>query len=186
MTDTTKQPIEASADGKRNAFSHACAAVQHTKSYAVCLHLIDKVKTKGSLPLTYSDCEKAIEGTGCPARKMRAQEIEKGHAIYFVERIKGEHTIMEPGSYVGHKVSNFKKSKAATSSKVEAQSAQPQSAEDLFLNGAAGYDTAINTALSVQTKTESPQPAVDHIPGESLLEMARRLMNQNATKEATV
>lgn len=179
---STLHAVELSADGKRNAFNHSCERVGHTKSFAVCLHLINKMKTTGALNVGYEDCEKAINGSGCPAKKMRAEELEKGQAIYFKERVFSEHTIMEPGSYVPQKVSNYKKPAKASTPVVPAK---PQTAEDLFLGGGSGYSEAINESIitkAPEVKVEATKSNVDYVAGESLMQMAQRIMKNKANE----
>jgi hypothetical protein len=167
MTETTLEPIESSADGKRNAFHHHCAIVQGNKPYAVCLHLCEKRKQK-ALPVIYSDCSAAIGRKACPALKMRKEEIEKGHAIYFKERLRGDAT------YNATPVFSSKKR-----SKSRVTNPPPEKPKnDLVDSG--NFADAINVAMEEKKPAEAPK--MTPLPGESLLDMARRIMNQQGAK----
>lgn len=76
---------EASADGKRNAFAKYCSFVEHNKNFAVCLNLIERRK-QGELDASYTSCSNAISNRVCQALQMRNEELDVGHAIYFIER----------------------------------------------------------------------------------------------------
>lgn len=174
----TELPIELSADGKRNAFVHHCAILNQRRSYAVCLHLCGERK-KGRLDVTYSDCSTQIGKKLCPALKMRKQEVEAGHALFFEER-----KVVTPGV--------FDKAKELVSSAVSIVSGKkadapqkPKSAIDGF--GQGSYAQAITNAVAAEPKKkEEPKAAAEAPPkieqrsGESLLEMARRLMSEKS------
>lgn len=177
-------PIELSADGKRNAYSHYCGPVGHSKNYAVCLHLMTTMERTGKLPGIYSDCEKAIDNGHCPARKMRQQERDKEQPIFFMERVRSVATVMEEGAYVGHVVSTYKRGKkGGKAQKADDRPAAPKTAAEAFLTGGGDFKDAINESMSAP---KQPAAAIDHRPGESLMEMAQRIMKQNANKEANV
>ena len=70
----------ASADGKRNAYTHRCRIVQQSRPYAGCL-----ARCSGELRGD-TECSAAIASTLCPALGMREQEALQGRAIYFKAR----------------------------------------------------------------------------------------------------
>lgn len=161
------EPIESSADGKRNAFHHHCAIAEGNKAYAVCLHLCEKRK-EGALPVIYSECSVAIGKKTCPALKMRREEIEKGHAIYFIERLKGLATRI------------FSAPAPKQKSKSRVTNKEPV-VTDIVDSG--NYADAITSAMAAEKDRAPDKPAietpkVESSAGESLLEMAKRIMNE--------
>jgi hypothetical protein len=191
-------PIDLSRDSKRNAFAHRCEKVAAFKNYAVCLHLMNERKN-GALPVTYSECSAAIGNKSCPAIKMRKEEAEKGHAIYFVERVRSEATYMEAGDFKEVTVSDYKRKRKSPVTKSEPVSAKPKSAADMFLSGGAGIADAINEAVKNESKPikdgsseravadakpKAPEVKVTNVQGESLAEMAMRIMKERKQKEA--
>lgn len=83
---TDKLPIEVSADGTRNAYTHYCDAVEHRIHYASCLKRIED--EKAGVTEQDPDCRRAMKHGRCPAKNMFYEEAEKGHAIYFLERVR--------------------------------------------------------------------------------------------------
>ena len=169
-------PVEFSADGKRNAFSHTCAVVGHTKGYAVCLSLIARRNEK-NLDALYADCLQAIDKKRCPALLMRAEEASAGKAIYFRERIKnlGETLLKAASEMIGLPVTKGF-TKVATSSKKTAVVNKSQMID------VGSYAEAIN--LKSSEVAEKPviaklAPAVTKaVVGETLIEMAKRMMRE--------
>jgi len=100
-TEATKPilPPSASADGKRNAYYTQCKAIESTKPYAMCQYIIDH-QNDGSMATIYSDCLNAIRRGNCAAVGMREEELLKGQAIYFVERVKGAAVVAQQDAWV--------------------------------------------------------------------------------------
>lgn len=76
-----------------NSYYVACGTTERSQNYAVCLHVISKIKrgepfTKDS----FVDCRKAIACGSCPAIAMRAAEMEANRALYFCEKRSGGST----------------------------------------------------------------------------------------------
>jgi Uri superfamily endonuclease len=165
------RPIEDSANGKTNAFSHYCGSVMHSKNYAVCLHLIEERK-QGRLNPQYADCSATIGKKVCPALAMRKEEIAAGKALYFVERIKnlGESFMDTVGELF---------TKIATPLVKETKS--PVTKIDDNQPSMGGYSDAINNAIKKGVPTTPIKPAVVVAPvqGETLMEMAKRMMLAN-------
>lgn len=186
-SEVEKLSIDLSRDSKRNAYSHHCDKVSAQKNYSVCLHLMAERK-KGALPIIYSECSAAIGNKSCPAIKMRKEEAEKGQAIYFIERIRSEPTFMEDGDYKEVVVSNYKRGrKSQVTNQTPPANAKPKSAADMFLSGGAGIHDAINEAIKsekTESKPKSPEVKVSLVQGESLAEMAIRIMKERQQKEA--
>jgi len=80
-----KIPVGMSAGGD-NAYYHNCNHVQHSKAYAACLHINARYKDGSLDKELYNDCATAIRREGCPAVRMRKEEIEKGEALYYKPR----------------------------------------------------------------------------------------------------
>lgn len=188
-------PSELSKDGKRNAYSHHCDKVQAQKNYAVCLHLIG-LRRYGALPTIYSDCSAAIGNKACPAIKMRREETENGQAIYFVERLRSEAVYMNDEDFKPVVVSDYKKKRRSHDKSVVTEVKKPKSAFDQFLDGgSAGIGDAINEAIKeknedkLETKSGDSQSTFRNSapskaqPGESLVEMAKRIMQERQLKE---
>ena len=165
------RPIEDSANGKTNAFSHYCGSVMHSKNYAVCLHLIEERKA-GRLSPQYADCSVSIGKKNCPALAMRKQEIEAGKALFFRERIKnlGESFMDSVGELFTKMATPLVKT--VKSPVTKSNDMQPSKS---------GYSDAINIALKKGDVTAPIKPAVVIAPvqGETLMEMAKRMMLAN-------
>lgn len=168
-------PIEFSADGKRNAFSHPCNIVGHSKAYAVCLSISERRSQKG-LDALYGDCLFAIGKKSCPALAMRAEELNAGKAIYFRERIRnlGETLLNAANEMIGMSV---KKGKELTKeiSKTPLNDKSP-------LIDSGSYAEAINLKSSEVVEKPVIEKPAPHIAkpagGETLIEMAKRMMRE--------
>lgn len=78
-------PPEKSMSG-RNSIYQFCDERQQQVSYAVCLHTLKKIED-GTMPKDqFVECQRAYTHDNCPAKKMRAQEIDAGQALFFIER----------------------------------------------------------------------------------------------------
>jgi hypothetical protein len=76
------RPPQASRAGK-NRYYITCDKVGHSRHYGICLFTLEAFE-RGQ-KLTEEPCVKAmIDGT-CPALKMRQEELDAGHAIYYIE-----------------------------------------------------------------------------------------------------
>jgi hypothetical protein len=179
--------VDASADGKRNAYSFACSVVGYRPNFSVCLHLMTQRKL-GRLNVNYATCSAAIGNKTCPAIKMRKEELDKGQAIYFVERVRSG-VVINPTATPTLKRDN--------KSSVTKREKQTVSKPDLPVDSG-GIADAINNAFvaekesveaakkeAVETKQPviTAQQGVTPLPGESLLDMAKRIMKikQGAT-----
>ncbi|WP_374335574.1 hypothetical protein [Methyloversatilis sp.] len=140
-----------SRDGKRNAMHIRCDVVGHARPYAVCAHLCEKRK-QGELDAIYSECSTAIKRGSCPALAMIAEEKEKGIAIYFKERVKGIAVKLRDA------VSNLGSKESPKSTDYNKSAMSEEFSQVDFTRVFEG-----NTSI------EEP------IPGESLIEMAKRL-----------
>jgi len=166
MSESINDP-SASACGKRNAYHHCCPEVGHYRAYATCLNLCDGTKTKTSEAL-YADCLFAINKKRCPALQMRKEELESHKAIYFVERSKWAGIAASAASFLGFTPSPV----AAKPAPVKSVSSGKSSVIDRI--DTADYSTAISAV--------APVVAVEAKAGESILEMARRVLAQTQPK----
>lgn len=166
--------IEASADSKRNAYSFACSVVGYRPNFSVCLHLMTKRK-EGRLDVNYATCSAAIGNKTCPAIKMRKEELDKGQAIYFVERIRSG-AVINPTATPTLKRDN----KSSVTNRTK-----PTEKKALDLVDGGGMADAINNALQEEkakvadiepSVMAAQEPTLKPLPGESLLDMARRIM----------
>ena len=170
-------PVEASEDGKRNAYAHCCPVVGHFRHYAVCLHL-NKQRKDGRLEVLYADCSAAIGKKRCPATDMRKEELEAGKAIYFVERIKhmGERLVEAASNLIGIAsptkpavtpvAKTTKKAKSVVTERIDTGS----------------YADAINMSAK---KVEEPTKVAETVKpaqGESLMELAKRMLAEKGKK----
>lgn len=164
VNNNVSVPVGASANGRRNSFVVYCDVMMHAKLYAVCLNICGKVD-EGNPPAQYSDCVQAMKVNACAARGMRKEEIEKGHAIYFRER-----EVMAVAEAPRSEFVPTAKSPVTHTAKPEPVSSKVRDSAPVVR--VQGYADAINRALEAH-KTAKPEA----VPGESLLDMAKRLIN---------
>ncbi|QNK01644.1 hypothetical protein [Dyella telluris] len=80
-----KLPMGESRSGS-NGYYFWCDQYSGRSNYAVCLHTIEAVLEKR--PNLRTSCQDAICSRTCPAIKMRKEEMQVGHALYFRDRHK--------------------------------------------------------------------------------------------------
>jgi len=181
--------IEASADTKRNTYTHWCEPMQQRRHYAVCLNIIHRVEAGEKLPSDRQDCVKAITNGTCPADLMRDAEVGAGKAIHFVERMRGEELIKHQADRYVPTVRQKPATKIVSSKQSDALDLQndhvggfEQVVNKLAQEKTVSYIAAIDTAGNVG-KVEV-LPKVDFLPGETPLQAARRRAAFNSqTKE---
>lgn len=185
--------IEASADGKRNAYNFPCPVMGYRSNFAVCLNLIAKRK-EGRLQAIYADCSAAIGNKRCPALGMRKEELEKGQAIYFEERRRSGPT--GSGGIQTVWTGNDKSRVTIQLNPPTKPADTPKRKGDALVDGGGVADAITNafeeekkraealkkesveTGRPVIAAVQQPQ-GVTPLPGESLLDMARRIMKLN-------
>jgi hypothetical protein len=164
-------PVEFSADGKRNAYSHSCSVVGHSKNFAVCRHLVNE-RASGRLEVLYADCSAAIGKKTCPALSMIAEEKEANVAIYFAERVKsmGESLINAATKMIGVSVSQ-PLPETKPNNKVNIT-------KSLMIDTTSFAEVISNVAKTGEIK-------VSHAPtqNESLVERAKRLLKERKERE---
>jgi len=166
MNEVEILPPEVSGNAKRNAYYMHCQIVEQQRPYAVCLHLCSERKD-GRLEAIYADCSAAIGKKRCPALHMRQQEKEAGKAIYFKERNKFEGLAKSAASFL-----------SATAKEALSKLTPSRKSSVIDRIDGGDYASAINAQLK---KAEQPSASIttEARAGESLLEMAKRLMAQN-------
>lgn len=163
-------PIEASESG-RNTVYKFCEAIGQSSSYAVCLNRM-KLVAAGKIPDDeYIDCKRAIRNDNCQAKKMRAEEVSAGHALYYVQRVEYK---PEPKTVA--------KDGAVSSGKYDMSNASY--ARGWAIGGRDGY-----TAESVVRNKPRPRPAPPvkktGFVQENMADLVNVLMKENANN-ATV
>lgn len=78
-------PVEKSKSGT-NAFYHFCHIRGCQQNYGVCMHIIAAIDEDRIGKDSFVDCQRACTRGDCEAKKMRADEINAGHALYYKER----------------------------------------------------------------------------------------------------
>lgn len=194
MTDEIKT-IEDSANGKTNGYILTCSAIGQRRYYATCVHIVSQVGNSKFEPL-YGDCFDAIKKKTCPAASMRKEEIAEGKGIYFAERKMVE--MVAPITSESEKElrdSGKIKTKGRMTTILPASApASKRDNDDFAING---FADAINAAMEKETakvietvvKPQKPKPAsevqIKAMPGESLLDIARRKLAERAAMEVS-
>lgn len=81
------EPISASADGQRNAYSFSCVPLGQSMNYAACLWRQGVLSAPAiNTPADWAECGKAARCGSCTALVMRKEEELAGKAIYFRDR----------------------------------------------------------------------------------------------------
>jgi hypothetical protein len=158
MNDT--HTLEDSASGK-NAHMLACNAIGQRMSYAACLNRIKVVQSDQRAPADWSVCKSALGCRQCPAKDMRDDEIEAGHALFFVAREDVQNAVAASRDWVSSWDKPAPKRRAAKTAL--------DAAGDLGT-----YSDAINAA----PRTSKPIPVA--LAGETPVQMARRLAAEQA------
>lgn len=87
FADDTKYPVEASESNDNAYYFTGCPVSSGRISFASCMAKC-RTRKQGKLGEQYSDCSSLIGKKQCLAIKMRREELDAGHAIYFVSRVK--------------------------------------------------------------------------------------------------
>lgn len=170
--------------GGINSYNFSCKPIGYSPGYCVCLHKIAAYERDGDLP-SYPECGKAIRNADCPALKLRAEEREAGHAIYFIDR-----NLLREEMEKQFAQSNaaFRATRAAAVKSTKTTAAKPEtlapSTPVSFSGEGDGYAAAINAAISAlpaeeekeEPKVIVPSPSVAKAP--SLVDMVRMQMGK--------
>lgn len=180
---------ETSADGKRNAYSLHCGLTQQFRPYAACLNLISACKLKDKrLEALYPECFTSIGKCSCPAVAMQAEEKEQGKAIYFKERNRFLGLAESAASFLSdaakealNKTFPQHRNFGVSTSKPEPSKSTPLNKSSVIDRIDTGdYAAAINSEAAKIETPAAPVVPVEVKKGESILEMARRMMQQQS------
>jgi len=69
-----------------NAYYHFCHIRGGQQNYGVCMHIIKAIEEDRIGSDSFVDCQRACTRDDCQAKKMRAEEIAAGRALYYKER----------------------------------------------------------------------------------------------------
>lgn len=97
-----KYPIEKSGHGT-NTFYVGCEELGRRQNYAVCQHVIRKVKEGSIEEHQFADCQRAIRGGRCESLQLMAEEQEAGHALYYRPRVIRTQPAQKPSNGIVHR-----------------------------------------------------------------------------------
>lgn len=188
MEDVRTFGPEASADGKRNAYHVSCQVVGHNRPYAACVRLCNE-QSDGRLQSMYAECSAAIGRKTCPALQMRREEVEQHKAIYFQERSKFFGLAASAASFLSEAGKRQVDEMYAVVPVAKSTPSRKSSVIDRI--DTTTYADVINASIpNAAVEVEGlavPEPLKDigvtgfiPQPGESILEMARRMMSQQS------
>jgi len=87
MTDTPILGIEKSASGKENGFTFSCQAQGCYMQFASCIARLGALDAPGvRVPEDWKACAQHRRANQCQAHKMREEELLAGRSIYFSPR----------------------------------------------------------------------------------------------------
>jgi len=96
MNDQQNPATLADSKSGQNRFILACDATGQSMLYCSCLARLGALDSPGvKTPKDWQECGRHRVHGECPATKMRAEEVEKGHALYFVP--PGSQMVQGPG-----------------------------------------------------------------------------------------
>jgi hypothetical protein len=190
-------PPSASAGGNNAYYLQTCKTLERPASYAACLSRLADIDAGRTNERT-SECSKSLREGRCTAAGMREQEQLAGAALFFYPRNPSKPFL--PASVAGDfgvEITNLtdqslipashKPRPIGTEIRRPAPAA-PKSTSVLDNIDAGGYAAALNAAPAPKPAPVAKAPITkDDLaklakPGETMIETAKRLLNQ--TKEA--
>jgi len=196
--DDTVYPVNMSAGGVNAFYVSDCDTVGHRPSYCICVNKIQAFERTGKLD-DYTGCGIPISNRTCVALAMRNREIAAGHTLYFIhrEKLKAFNDARNASVVIPAKGEVSKKKRAmiypdyvqkqmSSSEEVPVESVSLDKSSVIYSVDTGSYAEAISAAVHAEPlkpTTESPTEkvvvtGVVPIPGETLLEMARRMMTK--------
>jgi hypothetical protein len=171
MADESSEirPITASASGRENGFLHHCKVVEETMFYASCLGRLAVLQDATQrTPKDWTECARACQHGICPAQRMREEELLKGKAIYFSPRgILAK--ILDPGrTWIAGPTRRDVK---------EVESGPTSALTAIERMGRSSYAEVLTTSAAITPRP--PKRVVVALPGETPLQMARRIAAEN-------
>lgn len=86
MSEDKKRSLIVSTLGTNAFYIPYCEVEKYSPNYAACLCRADKMKEDARYKKSWANCADAIQNGVCEAQKLRAQEIEAGECLFFVQR----------------------------------------------------------------------------------------------------
>lgn len=195
----TIYPPSASGGGENAYYLRGCEVVQRSPSYASCLFKIGEQEA-GRKNELHAECASA--GSRCAARAMRDEERLQGKALYYFPRkppqalhlpvsVTGDFgvriTNLTPPELIPRQPNSTPSSKflatigKSASGKTSVAPKKPDSFLDSIDSG--GYAEAINATPAPSPAQEKKPVTRDDLaklalPGESMIETAKRLLNK--------
>lgn len=190
--------LERSAHGSNAFYFGDCDVAGQTVAYCVCLKKIAMNK-QGQVYGGAQNCCDAIERNGCKADRMRREESEAGHALFYIERARLNAKYEEDCAAAKVRMETLSAKKDAFGLQRTKRAAPADAAASVETPVEEnGYAAAINKAMQ-ETIAEQPKPAVASMQptagvtagpvavaptsgtgGMSLIEMARARMKAAA------
>lgn len=196
----TNYPPEASTKGDNAYYLRGCDEVQRSPSYASCLHKI-KEHEAGRWNSNFQECVPAMKAGKCQAQGMRQAEQLAGVALYYFPRRPPAalHLPVSVSGDFGVRITNLtdpalipKTPNSVPTSrfmdtvkKVGAAVFGKPTQEPGLQIDTGSYADALNAAPSEPTPKPAPKPLTKEDlakmaqPGESLIDVAKRLLNKN-------
>ncbi len=193
-TDETIEPITASADGKRNSYTLSCAPTGQGMNYAACLWRQGVLATPNvKTPADWAACDQARRSGTCTALEMRREEELAGKAIYFQDRNMVQRITAAAVRWIlptfRDKPADRARTPMPSGIEKRPESVKPRGAGMSMLD-AMGSMGSLADAVTVAAKTAPSMPPAPRpvpvqvtavaLPGESPLQMARRIAAERA------
>ncbi|NQZ53182.1 MAG: hypothetical protein HRT93_02900 [Piscirickettsiaceae bacterium] len=189
-------PAKAS-EGANNAHYLYCERHNDRRKYFVCLHTL-RASKEGRLPPNgiSASCETAADCGNCVADKMRREEVSKGEAIYFEQdpyhTNGGKSTIkdkLSQGFNAARRILGVPESKSPVRNARKSKplkTTKPKKSETEFKTMDMGK-LVTDMAKEEVEKEAKKKPTVKKkknvpLPGESMLDMAKRLIKEGEMK----
>lgn len=202
------KPIEASAGANNGKYIYCDKFNERKKYFVCLHIMAAKERGDIKPHSPSERCANAIDCGQCTAVGLRKEEIDAGHAIYWepdpytskqaVERPRAERPIRPSFGFSKRPISSYgsnskspvtEPTESRTSSASKPKPIQKKEADfetmDLgkLVTDLAASETAVEVAKKVAVETEKPvitttQAKPQRLPGESLAEMAKRLMKE--------
>jgi hypothetical protein len=187
FSDDEVYPPEASARGDNAFYLDGCAHVGSKPPYASCLKKMTDRKN-GRLDAQWAECSAAIGKKVCPALAMREKELEKGLALFYINRSKLR-LFSQYQAELGEQILFSRLSTGKSGERARRTEREPTKAPAFapaktpYLDDQEnGYAAAINSAIAeTQKEPVAKQERPPMLPGESLMAYARRVRESQAS-----
>lgn len=193
FVDEEVYPPTFSAGGINAYYLNGCDTAGHRPGYAICLNKIAAYERTGKLD-DYCGCGTPIGNKTCIALKMRQEELTAGKAIYFIHREKLQaFNNAQVVPVVASKGDSSKRGEMVFPEYVSAQMQQktfpaerapakskpskPASIIDAIDDTSYAAVIKVSESVTAESPTLEKKPvkiAMTPLPGESLIDMAKR------------